>query len=147
MITGEWVITRAILKRMQSDFAKGLKAGKERVVLYLHGGTSFRELLTADCGSDGCFPSSIGAYYVMSAETHRYLTISVARYTESRVFGELLHFLIFRKHTHANLPLAINYRLAPETRFPGQLHDTVSAYMRLVKEIGIPPENIVRFTS
>ena len=25
---------------------------------------------------------------MMSAETHRFLTISVSRYTESRVFGE-----------------------------------------------------------
>lgn len=61
---------------------------------------------------------------MMSAETHRFLTISVSRYTESRVF-------------------AINYRLAPETRFPGQLHDAVSAYMRLIIDLQIPPENIV----
>lgn len=40
--------------------------------------------------------------------------------------------------------LAINYRLAPETRFPGQLHDAVSAYMRLTLDLKIPPENIVR---
>ena len=60
----------------------------------------------------------------MSASTHRFLTISISRYTECRVF-------------------AINYRLAPETRFPGQLHDAVSAYMRLTVDMGIPPEHIV----
>jgi acetyl esterase/lipase len=39
--------------------------------------------------------------------------------------------------------IAINYRLAPETRFPGQLHDAVSAYMRLIVDLQIPPENII----
>lgn len=38
---------------------------------------------------------------------------------------------------------AINYRLAPETRFPGPLHDCVSAYLRLVDDLHIPPENII----
>lgn len=39
--------------------------------------------------------------------------------------------------------LAINYRLAPETRFPGPLHDVVCGYLRLVEELSIPPENII----
>lgn len=39
--------------------------------------------------------------------------------------------------------LAINYRLAPETRFPGPLHDAVSAYFRLIDDLKIPPENII----
>ena len=38
---------------------------------------------------------------------------------------------------------AINYRLAPETQFPGQLHDAVSAYLRLTEDLKIPPENII----
>ena len=38
---------------------------------------------------------------------------------------------------------AINYRLAPETRFPGPLHDAVSAYFRLIDDLKIPPENII----
>ncbi|KAM0755002.1 hypothetical protein T439DRAFT_322062 [Meredithblackwellia eburnea MCA 4105] len=101
-ITGEWVINRRLWKKMQTEFALNKAVGKDRVILYLHG----------------------GAYYTMSAETHRFLTISVSRYTESRVF-------------------AINYRLAPETRFPGQLHDAVSAYMRLILDLKIPSENIV----
>lgn len=43
-------------------------------------------------------------------------------------------------------PPAINYRLAPETRFPGQLHDAVSAYLRLIIDLKIPADNIVRFS-
>lgn len=38
---------------------------------------------------------------------------------------------------------AINYRLAPETRFPGPLHDAVTSYFRLIEDLKIPPENIV----
>ena len=68
---------------------------------------------------------------MMSAETHRFLTISVSRYTESRVLG--LSSLASPPQGSLLTPsfAAINYRLAPETRFPGQLHDAVSAYMRL----------------
>lgn len=68
--------------------------------------------------------SSYRAYYMFSVETHRLLTIAVSRYCDARVF-------------------AINYRLAPETQFPGQLHDAVSAYMRLTVDLKIPPENII----
>ena len=38
---------------------------------------------------------------------------------------------------------AVDYLLAPETRFPGPLHDAVTAYFRLVDELHVPPENIV----
>ena len=38
---------------------------------------------------------------------------------------------------------AVAYRLAPETRFPGPLHDAASTYFRLVDDLHIPPENIV----
>ena len=38
---------------------------------------------------------------------------------------------------------ALDYRLAPETRFPGQLLDVVSAYMRFLEDLHIPPENII----
>ena len=37
----------------------------------------------------------------------------------------------------------MDYRLAPETRFPGQLHDAVCAYMRITEELRIPPENVI----
>ena len=38
---------------------------------------------------------------------------------------------------------ALDYRLAPETNFPGPLHDAVSGYMRLTEDLRIPPENII----
>ncbi|KAG5636600.1 hypothetical protein H0H81_007540, partial [Sphagnurus paluster] len=38
---------------------------------------------------------------------------------------------------------AIDYRLAPETHFPGPLHDVVSGYLRLIEDLHIPPENIL----
>ena len=44
---------------------------------------------------------------------------------------------------YQRLPPAINYRLAPETKFPGPLHDVVSSYFRLVNDLQIPPSNII----
>jgi hypothetical protein len=80
-ITGEWIINKRLWKRMQTEFAMNKSVRKDRVILYLHG----------------------GAYYMMSAETHRFLTISVSRYTESRVFGTsistpLCHFNVLTLH-------------------------------------------------
>jgi len=65
-----------------------------------------------------------GAYYMFSIETHRMLTIALSKYTDARVF-------------------AVDYRLAPETIFPGQLHDAVVTYLRLIEDLKIPPENIL----
>ncbi|OJT04454.1 Esterase [Trametes pubescens] len=65
-----------------------------------------------------------GAYYMFSAATHRLITLPLAKYLDARLF-------------------VVNYRLAPETRFPGPLHDAVSAYFRLVDDLHVPPENIV----
>ncbi|MCO5577657.1 hypothetical protein L7F22_031488 [Adiantum nelumboides] len=101
-LTGEWVVGKQTWRRLQSDWRSGKAKDKERVILYFHG----------------------GAYFVMSAVTHRPVTISLSKYTECRVFG-------------------INYRLAPDCKFPGQLHDCVSSYFRLVDDLGIPPSNIV----
>ncbi len=101
-ITGEWVVGKHTWKRLQAEWRNKQEKGRERVILYFHG----------------------GAYFVMSAATHRPLTIALSKYTDCRVFG-------------------INYRLAPDTKFPGALHDCVSSYFRLVEELGIPPQNIV----
>ncbi|KAJ7070773.1 Alpha/Beta hydrolase protein [Mycena amicta] len=65
-----------------------------------------------------------GAYYLSSAAGQRLISIPLSKYTDARVF-------------------ALDYRLAPETRFPGPLHDAVSAYLRLVEDLHIPPENII----
>lgn len=65
-----------------------------------------------------------GAYSLSSAAAQRLISIPLSKYTDARVF-------------------ALDYRLAPETRFPGPLHDTVSGYLRLVEDLHIPPENIL----
>lgn len=39
--------------------------------------------------------------------------------------------------------LALNYRLAPESRFPEPLLDVVYGYFRLVESLKIDPSNIV----
>ncbi|KAJ1021937.1 hypothetical protein NDA16_003699 [Ustilago loliicola] len=101
-ISAEWVVGKQTWRRLQAEWRSGKQKGKERVILYIHG----------------------GAYFVMSAATHRPLTISLSKYTECRVFG-------------------INYRLAPDTKFPGALHDCVASYFRLTEDLGIPPSNIV----
>ncbi|KAI8146648.1 Alpha/Beta hydrolase protein [Fennellomyces sp. T-0311] len=54
-----------------------------------------------------------GAYCAMSAQTHRALTHKISKATGRRIF-------------------AINYRLAPETKFPGGLYDAVQAYLYLI---------------
>lgn len=65
-----------------------------------------------------------GAYYLFSPSTHRTITIQLSKFTDSRIF-------------------AVAYRLAPETRFPGPLHDAVSTYFRLIEDLHIPPSNIL----
>lgn len=101
-LTGEWVVGKQTWKRLQAEWRSGKSTDKERVILYIHG----------------------GAYFIMSAVTHRPITISLSKYTECRVF-------------------AVNYRLAPDCKFPGPLHDVVSSWFRLVDDLGIPPQNIV----
>jgi serine/threonine protein kinase/acetyl esterase/lipase len=101
-LTGEWVVGKQTWKRLQAEWRSGKPSDKERVILYIHG----------------------GAYFIMSAVTHRPITISLSKYTECRVF-------------------AVNYRLAPDCKFPGPLHDVVSSWFRLVDDLGIPPQNIV----
>ncbi|KAI8074735.1 alpha/beta hydrolase fold-domain-containing protein [Gongronella butleri] len=53
-----------------------------------------------------------GAYCSMSAQTHRILTHKISKATGRRMF-------------------VINYRLAPETTFPGALYDVIQAYLYL----------------
>ncbi|KAF9015713.1 Alpha/Beta hydrolase protein [Cyathus striatus] len=66
----------------------------------------------------------VRAYYLGNATAMRIISIPLSKATGCRVF-------------------ALNYRLAPETRFPGSLHDAVVAYLRLVNDLDIPPENII----
>lgn len=101
-LTGEWIVGKHTWRRLQSEWQSGKRSRMERVILYVHG----------------------GAYYVMSATTHRPITIALSKYCECRVF-------------------CINYRLAPETVFPGALLDAVYAYFRLTDDLHIPANNIV----
>ena len=58
-----------------------------------------------------------GGYVACSARTHRPVTSALARLTRRRV-------------------LSIDYRLAPEHRFPAAFDDTVSAYRWILREAG-----------
>jgi monoterpene epsilon-lactone hydrolase len=64
-----------------------------------------------------------GGYISCSARTHRPITATLARLARVRVF-------------------ALDYRLAPEARFPAALDDTLDAYHWLVNEQNISPERI-----
>ena len=74
---------------------------RRRCILYLHG----------------------GAYFSMSARTHRSITSRLAIWSDARVF-------------------ALDYRLAPEHPFPAALDDALAAYRALLAA-GIQPANIV----
>jgi acetyl esterase/lipase len=39
--------------------------------------------------------------------------------------------------------LSVDYRLAPETVFPGGLHDSVAAYLYLTADLGVDPASII----
>lgn len=39
--------------------------------------------------------------------------------------------------------LSVDYRLSPETPFPGGLHDVVVAYLHLTQDLGIEPASII----
>lgn len=127
-LSGEWVISKHLWHRLQAEW-RATKAGRQkkseenpsiqRIILYLHGG-KFQSL----CSFLAPNIVVIGAYYVSSAASHRMLTIPLSKFVEARV-------------------LAIDYRLAPETRFPGPLHDAAYAYFRLLDDLHIPPENIL----
>ncbi|HEX4113551.1 MAG TPA: alpha/beta hydrolase [Stellaceae bacterium] len=64
-----------------------------------------------------------GGYYFHSPRTYRSLTFPLARNSMSRVF-------------------ALDYRLAPEHKFPAALDDAVACYRRLMMD-GVPARKIV----
>lgn len=101
-LTGEWIVGKQTWRRLQNEWQNGNRSRSERVILYVHG----------------------GAYFIMSATTHRPLTVAISKYCECRVF-------------------CVNYRLAPETIFPGALQDVVYSYLRLTDDLHIPANNIV----
>ncbi|POW15440.1 hypothetical protein PSHT_07072 [Puccinia striiformis] len=127
-LTGEWVLSKKTWKRMQTESLNRRRSSQNQNHQDLDYG--FQSPSTAANHQHGLGNDKViyfihgGAYFIMSASTHRPLTISIAKYTECRLF-------------------AINYRLAPETKFPGPLHDVVSGYFRLLNDLSIPAQNIV----
>ncbi|KAL0951651.1 hypothetical protein HGRIS_008331 [Hohenbuehelia grisea] len=116
-LSGEWVVGRKTWLRLQSEW-RAARQAQER-----SGSSSFPS-------KAGKVKEKVilyihgGAYYLSSAASQRIVSIPLSKYADARVF-------------------ALDYRLAPETRFPGPLHDAVSGYLRLVEDLHIPPENIV----
>ncbi len=64
-----------------------------------------------------------GGYFFCSPRTHRALVFGLAKRTRARTFS-------------------LDYRLAPEHRFPAALDDALAAYRQLLSE-GTAPESIV----
>ncbi|KAF8560127.1 alpha/beta-hydrolase [Imleria badia] len=121
-LSGEWVVGKKLWQTLQSDYRSSNQPPRRNAVLEdsLNGGPSpFRKR-----HSRVILYVHGGAYYSSSAASQRTITIPMSKYTETRVF-------------------AIDYRLAPETCFPGPLHDVVSAYLRLTEDLDVPAENVV----
>ncbi|KAF8808071.1 alpha/beta-hydrolase [Phlegmacium glaucopus] len=127
-LCGEWVVGRKTWQRMQTEWKAANKSNPTSPQLNSN-------ISSWDTSSDSAKVDSKrkervvlyihgGAYYLSSAAAQRIISIPLAKHTDSRVF-------------------AIDYRLAPETCFPGPLHDVVCAYLRLVEDLHIPPENII----
>ncbi len=131
-LSGEWVVGKKTWRRLQADWKtsqasrksgkQSVKVGKktERVVLYIHGGMPPRHSRS----NHMLLNVGLGAYIVGSPASQRQISVPLALNTDARVF-------------------ALDYRLAPESTFPGPLHDVVSGYLRLVEDLNIPAENII----
>ncbi|MFQ3581231.1 MAG: alpha/beta hydrolase [Chloracidobacterium sp.] len=65
-----------------------------------------------------------GGYVTCSPQTHRPITVTLATLLRGRVF-------------------ALDYRLAPEHRFPAALDDAVAAYRWLVETQGVSPNRLI----
>ncbi|KAJ7193352.1 Alpha/Beta hydrolase protein [Mycena pura] len=113
-LSGEWVVGRRTWQRLQAEW----KSAQQRRAASAAPAEPEKKTERVVLYIHG------GAYYLSSAAGQRLISIPLSKYTDARVF-------------------ALDYRLAPETRFPGPLHDVVSAYLRLVEDLHIPPENII----
>ena len=80
-------------------------------------------LATERAASNTIFYIHGGGFVSCSARTHRPITAALARSTDFRVFS-------------------VNYRLAPEHRFPAALDDVFNAYRWLLGEQNIPSKKI-----
>ncbi|KAL4806388.1 Alpha/Beta hydrolase protein [Aspergillus unguis] len=112
-LRAEWI-------EMHSDYNERKRLGPndsshKRVMLYIHG----------------------GAYYFGSVQTHRYQLQRHARKLKGRVFARYVPVLLF---DFAN-DLVTDYRLSPQFPFPCSLHDSLAAYLYLLRDHA--PEDII----
>lgn len=111
-----WLRTRGVKVRPVNESRNGVSVRGEWI-----------EPERADDGDDGSggviFYIHGGGFVACSAATHRPLTASLARLSRQRVFS-------------------LDYRLAPEHRYPAALDDAVAAYNWLLTHEGIPASAI-----
>ncbi|KAF8140503.1 Alpha/Beta hydrolase protein [Boletus edulis] len=121
-LSGEWVVGKKLWQTLQSDYISSHQSAPKNATPEdaLNGGSS----PSRKRHSRVILYVHGGAYYSSSAAAQRMITIPMSKYAETRVF-------------------AIDYRLAPETCFPGPLHDVVSAYLRLTEDLHVPAENVI----
>ncbi|KAL1921233.1 uncharacterized protein VTP21DRAFT_10949 [Calcarisporiella thermophila] len=108
-IDAEWVVDGSVWRQEShcfctAEIVEDGRGNQEKIVLYFHG----------------------GAYYLMSAKTHRELVSRVSKATGRRVFS-------------------VDYRLSPENPFPSALQDAVRSFFYLIDTKGGPgfkPQNI-----
>ncbi|KAF8506954.1 lipase/ esterase [Russula emetica] len=112
-LSGEWVVTKRLWQRLQAEWRAS--QSKSRADPSNPPRKHNERIILYLHG---------GAYYLFSPATHRSITIPLSKFTDARIF-------------------AVAYRLAPETRFPGSLHDAVSTYFRMLDDLHIPPSNIL----
>ncbi|KAI0094480.1 Alpha/Beta hydrolase protein [Irpex rosettiformis] len=113
-LSGEWVVGRKTWERLQAEWQAARRA---KLGLEKPRTPQKRKEMVV-------LYLHGGAYYSSSPATHRLITLPLSKALDARLF-------------------ALDYRLAPETRFPGPLHDAVSAYFRMTDDLLIPAENIV----
>lgn len=112
-LSGEWVVGKKTWQRLQAEW-KAAQTSPTKSENFDSTKKTERVVLYIHGG----------AYYLSSAAAQRLISIPLAKYTDARVF-------------------ALDYRLAPETKFPGPLHDVVLCYFRLTEDLHIPAENII----
>ncbi|KAF5385349.1 hypothetical protein D9615_001202 [Tricholomella constricta] len=114
-LSGEWVVGKKTWQRLQAEWRTTRSQISSDAQILNESVKTKEQVILYIHG---------GAYYLSSAAAQRLISIPLSKFTDARVF-------------------ALDYRLAPETRFPGPLHDVVSGYLRLVEDLHIPPENIL----
>ncbi|CAL1694181.1 unnamed protein product [Somion occarium] len=125
-LSGEWVVGHRTWQRLQREWksSKRTKADMPPMPNDDKSKTKRRERHPPKRKEMVVLYLHGGAYYTSSAATHRLITIPLAKALDARLFS-------------------VDYRLAPETRFPGPLHDAVSAYFRMIDDLHISPSNII----